>query len=77
MRYILASAVLVVLLLSTLALGKTVHWDDLVMRDGLDYRKLTDVPFTGKRTGKTKGSYKNGKLEGPYVRYYDNGQLSS
>ena len=27
-------------------------WDDLVERDGLFYKKFTDVPFTGKITQK-------------------------
>ena len=51
--------------------------DDLVKRDGLYYRKFTDVPFTGKTTGQVQISYKDGKIHGPYVVYYDNGQLSS
>ncbi len=48
---------------------------DLVKRGGLYYRKRTDVPFTGKTTGKTQGTFKNGKKDGPYIRYYKNGQL--
>ena len=48
---------------------------DLVKRGGLYYRKRTDVPFTGKTTGKTQGTFKNGKKDGPYVRYHKNGQL--
>jgi hypothetical protein len=50
--------------------------DDLVERDGLDYEKFTDVPFTGKVTGNPQGSYKNGKREGAWVGYHVNGQLS-
>lgn len=56
--------------------------DDLVERDGIHYKKFSDVPFTGEVegvSGKTKGSaggrFKNGKREGPWVAYYDNGQL--
>ena len=48
---------------------------DLVKRDGLYYKKFTDVPFTGKVTGKTQGSLTKGKWNGPWVRYYYNGQL--
>ena len=52
--------------------------DDLVERDGLFYKKFTDVPFTGEITDKTaQGTFRNGKKEGPWVRYHDNGQLSS
>ena len=52
------------------------HWDDLVKRDGLHYKKFTDVPFTGKVTGKEQGTYKDGKRDGPWVSYHDEGQLS-
>ena len=49
--------------------------DDLVERDGLDYEKFTDVPFTGKVTGNPQGSYKNGKRDGAWVGYHETGQL--
>ena len=57
--------------------------DDLVKRDGLYYQKFTNVPFTGKITGEPKniffgkeqGTIRNGKKEGPWVRYHFNGQL--
>ena len=50
--------------------------DDLVKRDGLYYEKFSDVPFSGKVTGLHKGSIKNGKKEGAWVGYRDDGQLS-
>ncbi len=49
--------------------------DLLIERDGLVYVPLADVPFTGKTTGKIQTSYKDGKLHGEYLNYYDNGQL--
>ena len=61
---------------------ETNDWDDLVRREGIYYKKSTDVPFTGKVTGKdpeynrkTQGSFKDGKWDGPYVSYHYNGQL--
>ena len=67
--------VLMVLLFPALALGETMN--DLVYRDGLYYKKFTDVPFMGNITGKTEqGTIRNGKKEGLWVYYYDNGQLS-
>ena len=54
---------------------EVVTMDDLVKTDGLFYKKFTDVPFTGKTTGQTQGTYKDGVLDGPYVSYYNNGQL--
>ena len=53
--------------------------DDLVERDGIKYKKFSDVPFTGEiehyRLLKMQGAYKNGKKEGPWVVYHANGQL--
>jgi len=49
--------------------------DDLVERDDLYYKELTDIPFTGEITGIEQGKIKNGKKEGPWVGYYKNGQL--
>ena len=80
MKYILTSVVLVVLLIPALAMGGEVTMDDLVERDGLSYKKFTDVPFTGEVTGETQGlfgSFKDGKKDGPWVVYWDNGQLST
>ena len=50
-------------------------YDDLVEREGLWYKKFTDVPFTGEITGDTQGSLKNGEKEGDWVWYHENGQL--
>ena len=50
--------------------------DDLVKRDGLYYKKFTDVPFTGKiDEGLSRGSIKNGHRVGPWIVYHGNGQL--
>jgi hypothetical protein len=69
MRHILASMVLVVLLFPALALGETVKGNDLVERDGLYYKKFTEVPFTGEVTGKYQGKIKDGKLyQGALIR---------
>ncbi len=58
-----------------LVLSETI--DELVKRDGLYYKKNSDVPFSGQITGQYQGSYKNGKAEGPWVFYYPNGKLYS
>ena len=62
-----------VLLFPSIAIGETM--DDLVITNGLYYKKFTDVPFTGKTTGKIQGTFRNGKMDGPYVRYYENGRI--
>ncbi|MFL2687411.1 MAG: toxin-antitoxin system YwqK family antitoxin [Alphaproteobacteria bacterium] len=49
--------------------------DDLVERDGLYYKKFTDVPFTGEVTGSTSGFFELGKLKGLFLRYWENGHL--
>ena len=51
--------------------------DDLVKREGLYYQKFTDVPFTGEiDEGLERGNFKNGREEGMWVHYHENGQLS-
>jgi hypothetical protein len=74
---------LTVLLITLLpSLGWSTPFDELVERDGLYYPKFSDVPFTGEVTGTEKGYFqkgnlKNGKREGVWVEYHDNGQLGS
>ena len=76
MRHILTSMVFVVLLFPALALGEeVVEWDDLVVTNGLVYKKFTDVPFTGKTTGQIQGTFKDGVADGPWFEYRDNGRL--
>ena len=55
MRHALASLVLALFLFPSIAMGETM--DDLVKWNGLYYKKYTEVPFTGKTTGKTQGSF--------------------
>jgi len=77
MKRILAPILLLTLLFPSLAYGVTI--DDLVKRPqwtGLYYKKFSEVPFTGKTTGKSQGSLKNGKKVGSWVGYHENGQLS-
>ena len=63
------------LLLTSVSWSKDVDWNNLVKRDGLYYEKFTDKPFTGKVTGINRGKVKNGKAEGEWLSYYENGQL--
>ena len=75
MRVQFPSLVALLIILSTsMSWGLTM--DDLVQREGLWYKKFTDVPFTGEiDEGLEKGNYDNGKREGPWVIYHKNGQL--
>ena len=52
--------------------------DDLVITNGLYYEKFTDVPFSGTiDEGLERGSFKDGKKDGPWVNYNEDEQLSS
>ena len=64
---------LFLLLLSSPSWSKTMR--DLVQRDGVYYKKFSDVPFSGKVTGSFNGSITNGKREGAWICYYVGGQL--
>ena len=54
---------------------ESVDFNDLVKRDGLYFKKRTDVPFTGITTGDEQGLLENGNRVGPWVRFHPNGQL--
>ena len=73
MKQILTLTVLMTLLFSGLLLGETM--DNLVEREGIYYKEFTDVPFTGRITGKEQGTIRNGKKDSPWIGYWDNGQL--
>ena len=66
-----------VLFCMTSSVGWSETMDDLIKRDTIYYKKFTEVPFSGKVDGKKQGSLKNGKKEGSWVEYFDNGQLVS
>ena len=56
------------------------NWKNMVegtLRNGIWYKKFTDVPFTGKVTGRGQGKLKKGVQVGPWVTYHKNGQLWS
>ena len=75
MRHSLASVFLIVLLFPALALGIEVRLKDLVITNGLYFKKFANVPFTGKVTGKKRGSFKDGKRVGVWVEYNKDGRL--
>jgi hypothetical protein len=58
--------------------GEKIDDADLVERDGIYYKKSSDIPFSGEIKSRThSGWIKDGKRDGPWVFYYDNGQLAS
>lgn len=51
--------------------------DELVYNDGLYYKKSAVVPFTGELDeGWARGTIKNGKRDGLWVGYWDNGRVA-
>ena len=70
------TSIILILFLSLLSSpSSSESFDDLVERDGLYYKKFTQVPFTGDITGQSQGSFKDGKAIGEWVGYWSNGQL--
>ena len=47
----------------------------LVKRNGIYYKKFSDIPFNGKVSGRYNGDFKNGLEHGQWVGYHHNGQL--
>jgi hypothetical protein len=54
---------------------ETTDTNTLVIIDGIHFKKFTDVPFTGQVTGKNQGLLKEGKKQGSWVGYHENGYL--
>tara|TARA_B100000676_G_scaffold309291_1_gene372433 strand:+ start:4801 stop:5067 length:267 start_codon:yes stop_codon:yes gene_type:complete len=75
MTRIFASLIVALLLFPAIAFAESVDIDDLVIRDGLYYKKFIDEPFDGEVTVKTQCKFVDGKNNGPWVRYHENGQL--
>ena len=66
-----------VLFCLTSSIGWSVKLYELVERDGIYYKKFSDIPFTGKIESRKigTGNYKNGKREGSWVSYWNSGKL--
>jgi antitoxin component YwqK of YwqJK toxin-antitoxin module len=67
-----------ILLLSLISCS--IETDSVVERNGLYYEDLANsisgfTPFTGEVTGKEKGRVEDGKKEGKWVGYHDDGDL--
>ena len=60
---------------SAVVLPETLSSKDLIYRGGLGYRKFINIPFTGEITGEEEGYLKGGKWDGPYLSYYQTGQI--
>ena len=67
--------ILFISFLSSPSWSETLTIDDLVKREGLYYKKFTNVPFKGEISGIESGKFKNGKKNGLWEWYYENGQL--
>ena len=74
---IILSAI-ILLILPIQAWSETLTMDDLVRKDDfLYYKKSTNVPFTGEISGKEIGKFKDGKKDGKWLIYNDDGLLLS
>ena len=69
------ATVLFISLLSSPSWSEAVNMRDLVERNDLWYKQFSDVPFTGEVSGLANGKIKNGKKNGPWKWYWQNGQL--
>ena len=75
MRKLLALLTCLFILSPNVVLSETVKFEDLVITSGFYYKRFTDVPFTGKITGKEQGKIKNGKKEGRWKIYNRDGRV--
>lgn len=52
-------------------------FEDLYYKNGLYYKKFTDVPFNGTTKGLEQIPFKDGKVDGFVKTYFKNGKLKS
>ena len=64
--------------------SENITFDDLLIRNGVFYKKFSDTPFTGDISGESKtlknitvGKVKNGKPDGKWLGFYKSGQLKT
>ena len=76
MTRFLTSLIFVIFLVPSVAIAEDVKYGELVKRDGVYYKKFTDLPFTGKTTGSVQGSLQDGRWDGPWVSYHSIGGLN-
>ena len=74
---------IVLCLTSSIVSSETIKESDLVVRNGILYKKFTNIPFTGSVEGNgvlggsEKGTYKAGKKDGVWEEYSSTGALLS
>ena len=56
---------------------ETIDFENLVERKNVYYKKFSQEPYSGLVEGIQQGKIKNGKREGPWFRYYPNGNLKA
>ena len=73
--------ILLIILLLIVGCSKPINENSLIDRNGVKYQQDSQKPYSGKvfrlyDTGENKneGIYKDGKLEGLFTQWYENGQ---
>jgi len=73
MRYLCQLIILTLLIFPISSWAVTL--DELVTRDGIHFKKFSDLPYTGEVTGTYQGQFLDGKRHGKWLIYYESGQL--
>ena len=60
---------------SAMVKSRSIESDQLIIKNGVYYSKNTGEPFTGEVSGKESGSLKDGRAEGFWEYYYDDGSI--
>ena len=60
---------------SIIGICEKVKMNDLTERDGIYFKKSSEIPFTGELEGRYQGKMVNGKREGLWLTYSPDGNL--
>ena len=77
MKYLLTAIICMFLFPPAVTLGETINADNLVYREGIYYKEFSETPFTGTVEGRMQGALSNGKREGIWLTFWNNGQVQS
>ena len=77
MKSLLSALLVFILAVPSVAFsGDVITKDELLTRDGIYYKRFSNIPFTGRVTGIWQGNIVNGLIEGQWSVFLNSGELA-
>ncbi len=75
MKYIPITVFFIGYLHLCIANANDINWDELVEKNGTYYHNSMELPFDGQVTGSQSGKIVQGKKDGPWIGFYEDGSV--